>query len=192
MKSFKSFRSTKIVSTLGPASEGIRVIKSLMISGVNVFRLNFSHGSHEDHQNRIKIIRNIEKEKDHSIAIIADLQGPKYRIGKIHKSLFIEKGNLVNFHLTKPTEKFSYNSIQNEFHIPLPHSEIFLNVMPDENLLVNDGKLEFKIKSVTDDKIIAEGSQELLVVKYKNSYTSKFLHDVLRMEDKIKRKTLQK
>ena len=82
MKSFKFLRSTKIVSTLGPESQNYKMIKLLILSGVNVFRLNFSHGSQSDHQNSIQIIRKVEKDLKSQIAILADLQGPKFRIGK--------------------------------------------------------------------------------------------------------------
>ena len=180
-------KSTKIISTIGPSSQSEKIVCSLFEAGTDIFRLNFSHGTRQEHQNVIKIIRKIEKEKDLSIAIIADLQGPKYRIGKIHKSLFIEKGNLVNFHLNKPLEKFSHNSIQNEFHIHLPHSEIFSSVMPNENFLVNDGKLEFKIKSVTDNKIIAEALNSGPVESNKgiNLPTAKLKISSLTKKDKI-------
>ena len=72
-------RQTKIVATLGPASATHEMIRALFMTGVDVFRLNFSHGSHEDHASRVKIIRDIEKEFDTPIAILADMQGPKLR-----------------------------------------------------------------------------------------------------------------
>ena len=150
------FKSTKIISTLGPATDSIKIISSLVDSGTDVFRLNFSHGSHEEHLKRIKIIRDIEKKTGQSIGIIADLQGPKFRIGQINNPIFIEKGNIVNFHLNQTVKSDSINSIVNEFNIHLPHPEIFLNILPNENFLINDGKLEFKVKSVTNEKITAE------------------------------------
>ena len=150
------FKSTKIISTLGPATDSIKIISSLVDSGTDVFRLNFSHGSHEEHLKRIKIIRDIEKKTGQSIGIIADLQGPKFRIGQINNPIFMEKGNIVNFHLNQIVKSDSINSIVNEFNIHLPHPEIFLNILPNENFLINDGKLEFKVKSVTNEKITTE------------------------------------
>ena len=109
MKSFKSFRSTKIVSTLGPASEGIRVIKSLMTSGVNVFRLNFSHGKHQDHLKSIKTIRELEKKLNLQIAILADLQGPKFRIGEMKDETLIKPEKFSN------SINQNYQGIRNEY-----------------------------------------------------------------------------
>ena len=96
MKSVKFLRSTKIVSTLGPKSFNKKIIKSLMVSGVNVFRLNFSHGTHFDHKNSIQIIRKVEKELNLQIAILADLQGPKFRIGKIQDNIKLKEGRHQN------------------------------------------------------------------------------------------------
>ena len=75
-------RQTKIVATLGPASANHDMIRKLFMTGVDVFRLNFSHGSHEDHAARVKIIRDLEKEFGTPIAILADMQGPKLRVCK--------------------------------------------------------------------------------------------------------------
>ena len=75
-------RKAKIVATLGPASSTRKVICELFQSGVDVFRLNFSHGSHEEHRERLNIIREIEKEFDRPIGILMDIQGPKLRLGE--------------------------------------------------------------------------------------------------------------
>ena len=73
-------RSTKIVATIGTATDDPNIIKKLIKTGVNVFRLNFSHGNHGDHLKRITFIRSAEKEMNANVAILADLQGPKFRI----------------------------------------------------------------------------------------------------------------
>ena len=75
-------RRAKIVATLGPACETEETIEKLFLAGVDVFRLNFSHGSHEDHINKVKIVRKLEKKYNHFICILGDLQGPKFRVGK--------------------------------------------------------------------------------------------------------------
>ena len=77
----RRYRNTKIVATLGPSSRRKQQIRSMIKAGVDVFRLNFSHGSHEDHRSRFNAIRQLEKELDWPVAIMADLQGPKLRIG---------------------------------------------------------------------------------------------------------------
>ncbi len=87
MTYFKFPRSTKIVATIGTATNDPDIIKKLIKTGVNVFRLNFSHGTHGDHLKRITHIRSAEKEIDTNVAILADLQGPKFRIGAVKKKL---------------------------------------------------------------------------------------------------------
>ena len=74
-------RNAKIVATLGPASSDPKIIRQLFLAGVDVFRLNFSHGSHADHSARFKDIRALEAETGRPISILADLQGPKLRVG---------------------------------------------------------------------------------------------------------------
>ena len=76
-------RNTKILATLGPASSDEKMISQLFEAGVDVFRFNFSHGSHEGHKERFKIIRNLEKKFSRPIGILQDLQGPKLRVGLI-------------------------------------------------------------------------------------------------------------
>ena len=100
----KRERATKIVSTLGPTSTSPEMISKLFESGADVFRLNFSHGTHEDHKTRYDIIRKLEIKYNRPIGIIADLQGPKIRIGKfingkidlINGSLFIMDSDKKN------------------------------------------------------------------------------------------------
>ena len=75
-------RKAKIVATLGPACETEKAIEKLFLSGADVFRLNFSHGDHEDHKKKVKIIRNLEKKHNRYICILGDLQGPKFRVGR--------------------------------------------------------------------------------------------------------------
>ncbi len=75
-------RKAKIVATLGPACETEETIEKLFIAGVDVFRLNFSHGEHKDHTNKVKIVRKLEKKYNRYICILGDLQGPKFRVGK--------------------------------------------------------------------------------------------------------------
>ena len=137
MKSFKSFRSTKIVSTLGPASEGSKVIKSLMTSGVNVFRLNFSHGKHQDHLKSINTIRELEKKLNLQIAILADLQGPKFRIGEMEDGILVKPGASFKFDKSKQPG--------NKNRVYLSHEEIYSGVKVDSIIMLDDGKLKFRV-----------------------------------------------
>src|SRR6266850_5368742 len=74
-------RHAKIVATLGPASASTEMIRSLFLAGVDVFRLNFSHGTHEQHRERLQQIRNVERDVGRPIGVLADMQGPKLRVG---------------------------------------------------------------------------------------------------------------
>ena len=116
-RSGQTWRATKILATLGSASESEEQITQLFEAGVNIFRLNFSHGTHDEHQKRIEIIRAIEKKLSKPIGILADMQGPKYRIGRVVDGLSLVEGSLIQFDQSK--------EIGNEKRLPLPHPEIF-------------------------------------------------------------------
>lgn len=133
-------RFTKIVATLGPASSTDERLRTLFEVGVDVFRLNFSHGQHEDHRKRVDQLRALEKEYKHPIAILMDLQGPKLRLGTFAKGpMELKKGQKVRFDMdpTPGTAK----------RVPLLHPEIFKAAKPDGLLLVDDGKMRLRIVS---------------------------------------------
>src|SRR3982751_1996366 len=93
-----SFHRTKIVATVGPACDTYDKLLELVKAGVNVFRLNFSHGNHEDKQQIIDFIRQINSTEPYNIAILGDLQGPKLRVGEIeNNALFIQPGDILTF-----------------------------------------------------------------------------------------------
>ena len=94
MKNTQFLRSTKIVATLGPSSNTEYIIKKLIFAGANVFRLNFSHGSHEDHLKSIKMIRRLESKLKFQLGILADLQGPKFRIGKVEENVKLKVNDI--------------------------------------------------------------------------------------------------
>lgn len=142
-------RHAKIVATVGPASNTPEKLKELFLAGVDVFRLNFSHGSHEDHAKVHAAIRALEKEVGRPIGILQDLQGPKIRIG----TLTAGKEELVN------GEKVTFvlgKEPGSKDNIPLPHPEIFKAIMPGQDLLIDDGRVRVRVRGVTDDKITAE------------------------------------
>lgn len=142
-------RHAKIVATVGPASNTPEKLKELFLAGVDVFRLNFSHGSHEDHAKVHAAIRALEKEVGRPIGILQDLQGPKIRIG----TLTAGKEELVN------GEKVTFvlgREPGSKDNIPLPHPEIFKAIMPGQDLLIDDGRVRVRVRGVTDDKITAE------------------------------------
>ena len=111
-------RKAKIVATLGPASSSESVIRELFVAGVDVFRLNFSHGSHADHKERVRVIRGIETEFDHPVGILMDIQGPKLRLGNfINDTVTLSQGEIYRLDLSPEAG--------DQQRAPLPHPEIF-------------------------------------------------------------------
>ena len=141
-------RRAKIVATVGPASSSPEMLKALFLAGVDTFRLNFSHGTHEDHAKVHASIRALEKELDRPIGILQDLQGPKIRVGTIKDGkIEVEAGEKIRFVLEgKDGDKMS---------IPLPHPEIFAAVDPGHDLLIDDGRVRVRVTSPGDTEIDA-------------------------------------
>lgn len=142
----RRYRNTKIVATLGPSSRTKRQIRSMIKAGVDVFRLNFSHGSHEDHRSRFNAIRQLEKELDWPVAIMADLQGPKLRIGVFEKDE-IELNVGSSFVLDLEEAAGSGRRVQ------LPHQEIFDAAVVGMDLLLDDGKIRLRVQNATESSI---------------------------------------
>ncbi|NDV54077.1 MULTISPECIES: pyruvate kinase [unclassified Salipiger] len=140
----RRLRKVKIVATLGPASNTYEMIRTLHEAGADVFRLNMSHGSHEDITKLHRAIRQVEKDLDSPIAILADLQGPKLRVGEFaNGSEELEWGETFRFDLdeTPGTEK----------RVCLPHPEIFQALSVGAHLLVNDGKIRMRVEECGED-----------------------------------------
>ena len=137
-------RNIKIVATLGPSSSDYETIKALHLAGADVFRLNMSHGSHDEIAKRHQIIRQIENELDSPIAILADLQGPKLRVGEFANG--VEELSVgEKFRLDLLDEKGSKNRVQ------LPHPEIFQALHEGAHLLINDGKIKLTVEKCGPD-----------------------------------------
>lgn len=137
-------RNVKIVATLGPASSEKEMIRALFDAGADVFRLNMSHGSHDDHRERHATIREIEAETGRPIAILADLQGPKLRVGQFEAGAHdLEEGDSFRFDLEGA--KGNSNRVQ------LPHPEIFAALEEGSELLVNDGKIRLRVDKCGPD-----------------------------------------
>ncbi len=132
-------RNAKIVATLGPASSDPAVIEQLFLAGVDVFRLNFSHGVAGDHRARVATLRAIEKKHGRPIAILADLQGPKLRVGTF-------EGGPVQLQNGQPF-RLQLDAIAGTAQaVTLPHPEIFAALVPGAELLLDDGKLRLKVE----------------------------------------------
>ena len=137
-------RNVKIVATLGPASNDYETIKALFEAGADVFRLNMSHGDHEEIGARHKIIRQIEEDLGRPIAILADLQGPKLRVGMFaNESEELEEGAMFRLDLDRKEGDAT--------RVCLPHKEIFEALEPGASLLVNDGKIRLKVEDCGSD-----------------------------------------
>lgn len=142
---------TKIVATVGPACDTYEKLLELVKAGVNVFRLNFSHGSHEDKLNIIEHIRNINKTEPYNIAILGDLQGPKLRVGEIeNNALEVKTGDILTFTNTK--------CIGNKEKIYVSYPNLAGDVVVGNVILIDDGKIEVKVASIE-----ANGDVKVLV-----------------------------
>jgi pyruvate kinase len=137
-------RKAKILATLGPASSTREQITALFRAGADVFRLNFSHGTHEDHQARYELIRGIEEELERPIGILMDLQGPKLRVGTF-------AGGAVDLK-TGGTYRLDLDEAKGDAkRAQLPHPEIFAAAKPGTNLLLDDGRLRLRVKKSGND-----------------------------------------
>ncbi len=143
-----SFNKTKIVATVGPASNSKEMLRALAYEGVDVFRLNFSHGKHEDHQKVIDYVREINKELGSHIALLQDLQGPKIRVNEVKEgtiltpkeTLIITTREVVGDHQLVST---SYKGLPND-------------VKPGDMILIDDGKIELKVIEPREVDVVCE------------------------------------
>jgi len=144
IRSLNRGRQTKIVATMGPASSSPGMIRDLFIAGVDVFRLNFSHGSHEDHHERLKAIRALEQEFDRPVTIMADLQGPKLRIGTFGDGpVALEEGQRFRLDLN--------DTPGDQTRCCLPHPEVFEALSAGQRILLDDGRVRLEVKSHGED-----------------------------------------
>ncbi|HAH85881.1 MAG TPA: pyruvate kinase [Armatimonadetes bacterium] len=141
-------KRTKIVCTIGPSSESAEMLRKLVIAGMNVARLNFSHGAMEEHAQRIEAIRKIEAELGKPIAILQDLPGPKIRTGDMQGMVELQQGR---------TFVFTTRSVPGDAEeINLPYPELVAQAAPGQQIFVADGQLEFRVESATDTDIITK------------------------------------
>ena len=139
-------RATKIVATLGPATSSPEVLERLIAAGVDVVRMNFSHGTAEDHQNRARLVREIGARHGKQIGILADLQGPKIRVGKF-------KDNKITL---KSGDKFILDAdceLGDQDRVGIDYKELPRDVKAGDLLLLNDGLLVFEVIRVKKNEI---------------------------------------
>ena len=136
----RRLRNAKIVATLGPASTSPEIIDALFEAGADVFRLNFSHGSHDDHRQRLDTIRAIEQQRGRPIGVLLDLQGPKLRIGTFADGP-IQLAAQASFRLD-----LDGNTPGSATRVSLPHPEIFAALREGAELLLDDGKIRLRVE----------------------------------------------
>ena len=140
-----AYKRTKIVATVGPACDSYEQLLELVKAGVNVFRLNFSHGSHEDKAKIIEFVQKLNKSEPYNISILADLQGPKLRVGDLEGgSLEINEGDILTFSNDKV--------IGTREKIYVSYPDLHSDVKVGEKILIDDGKLEVIVKEITASK----------------------------------------
>ena len=146
----KHSKKTKIVSTLGPATSSKDTLRSMMQNGVNIFRINFSHADYEDVKERVKMIRDLNKEENFNTGILADLQGPKLRVGVMKEDVVATEGEHIKFKTGKPFEGTTDAVYMNYDTFPQ-------DVKAGEKILLDDGKLIFEVvKTNQKDEVEAK------------------------------------
>ena len=142
-------KKVKILATLGPAISGVAAVRQLVENGVNLFRLNFSHGEHADHAQRYQWVREVERELNTPIGILMDLQGPKLRVGKFAEG----KVQLVN----GQSLRLDLDSTPGDAsRVNLPHPEIIEALQPGMSLLLDDGRLRLQVTAKERDAVITQ------------------------------------
>jgi pyruvate kinase len=147
-------KKTKIVATLGPACSSKEVIKNMVDAGVNVFRINFSHADYTDVSERINIIRALNEEFGYTTSILADLQGPKLRVGVMKEDVVVSKGDLITFTTAEDV-------LGTATRVYMNYKEFPKDVNPGERILLDDGKLIFEVtktdKNTEVEAVVVQG-----------------------------------
>ncbi len=138
-------RKTKIICTVGPAIDTKEMLSKMIDAGMNVARLNFSHADHAEHLARIKVIRELNAEKNTYVGILADTKGPEIRVGQMDGVVPFKTGDIVEI------SKEPVLGTNKKFHIDVP--ELFDDLVPGQFILVDDGKIKFEVLDVTSDII---------------------------------------
>ena len=146
-------KKTKILATLGPATASKEVLKKMMLAGADVFRINFSHADYDAVRERVEMIRELNEELGRNTGILADLQGPKLRVGVMEDGIEVAPGDRIAF---KTGEKF----VGNKEAVYMTYPEFPRDVRPGERVLLDDGKLIFRVVETNGtDTVVAEVEQ---------------------------------
>jgi pyruvate kinase len=142
-------KRTKVVATIGPASHTDDKIRALIRAGMDVARVNFSHGDHKFHAETFEMVRRIAKEENAVVAILSDIQGPKIRLGDLAAPIELKKGDRITLTLDE-----SANGTNNV--VPLPHPEFLRDIREGTILMLDDGNIQFKVTSALPRSLICE------------------------------------
>lgn len=143
-----SYNRTKIVATVGPASNSKEMLRALIKEGVDIFRLNFSHGKHEDHQKVIDFVRELNHEMGTNIALLQDLQGPKIRVNEVEEGTELVPGQ----ELIITTRQL----VGNREIVSTSYANLPKDVKRSDMVLIDDGKIELKVKEVRDTDVVCQ------------------------------------
>jgi pyruvate kinase len=143
------FRRTKIVATLGPASSSPQVLEQLILAGMNVARLNFSHGSAEEHKARARLVRELAAKHDRHVALLGDLQGPKIRIAKFaNKRIELQEGDRFRFSTSHPRDAGTQEVVG------IDYPDLVKDCKVGDELLLDDGRVIMQVEQVTADELL--------------------------------------
>lgn len=143
-------KKTKIVATLGPATDNPEILRKMILAGANVFRINFSHADYEEVVNRIKMVRSISEGIGTNVALLADLQGPKLRVGVMEDNVFVNDGDTITF---VTGEAF----VGDNTRVYMNYTQFPQDVKEGERILLDDGKLIFEVVSSNQqDEVVAK------------------------------------
>lgn len=143
-----TYNRTKIVATVGPASNNKEMLRALVKEGVDVFRLNFSHGTHADHEKVINFVREINAEMGTRVALLQDLQGPKIRVNEVQAGTEIKAGQTIVI--------TTRELVGNHEMVSTSYKELPRDVKVGDMILVDDGKIELKVEEVRDVDVVAK------------------------------------
>lgn len=172
-------RKTKVICTIGPACEDANILKDMCLAGMNVARLNFSHGTHDDHQKKIDLIKEVREELNYPIAIMLDTKGPEYRIGTFeNKKITLKDGDTFTF--------TTRQVVGNESIVSVNYDKLMENLEVGDKILVNNGLVIFEVKelSETEAKCNVVIGGELSDRKSMNFPGKVMKHDFLSEQDK--------
>ena len=169
-------KRTKIVATIGPASRNPEMIRQMLHAGMNVARINFSHGSQQDHIETISMLRRVASEEDMVLALLGDLQGPKIRMGDF-ETIYLNQDDEVSFSID--------GSIEGT--LGLPHKELFEALKPGAKMIIGDGEMDLDVVSNDGTVLVCRSIYEGELKQRKGINTPGTTHSIPSITEKDKK-----